>query len=163
MITMAIDASSKSTGVAIYDNKELIYYKCITETSLDSLTRIEKMTSEIRILYDKYQVNKVIMEDVIPEDVRHNQQVFKILHYLQASIVLELHKSKQTVEFYVSSEWRKLCGFRTGRGITRDVLKKASMDFVKNKYNLEVNDDIADAICIGWAYTNQNSTGFQFK
>ena len=29
MITMAIDASSKSTGIAIFKDKELAYYECI--------------------------------------------------------------------------------------------------------------------------------------
>jgi hypothetical protein len=94
------------------------------------------------------------MEDVIPEDVRHNQQVFKVLHYLQAAVVLMLNDYKQTVEFYVSSEWRKKCGIKTGRGITRDMVKQADIKFVKDKYNLDVNDDIADAIGIGYAYLN---------
>ena len=154
MITMAIDASSKATGVAIFKEKELVYYECIYATNTNSLDRINKMVARIKELYETWKVTNVIMEDVIPEDVRHNQQVFKVLHYLQAAIVLMLHNYKQTVEFYVSSEWRKKCGIKTGRGITRDMVKQADIKFVKNKYNLDVNDDIADAIGIGYAYLN---------
>jgi len=51
-----------------------------------------------------------------------------------------------------SSHWRKICGIRTGRGVRRDTLKKASQDLVKNTYNIEVNDDESDAICLGMAY-----------
>lgn len=154
MVTMAIDASSKSTGIAIFKDKDLIHYECITAGSTNPYKRIKKMVQEISNLYQKYQVTNVIMEDVIPEDVRHNQQVFKVLHYLQAAVVLMLNDYKQTVEFYVSSEWRKKCGIKTGRGITRDMVKQADIKFVKNKYNLDVNDDIADAIGIGYAYLN---------
>lgn len=169
MVTMAIDASSKSTGIAIFKDKELVYYECISATHSDAFVRIKYMVSQIKYIYEKWHINTVIMEDVIPEDVRHNQSVFKVLHYLQAAVVLMLHDYNQEVEFYISSEWRKKCGIRTGRGITRDMVKAADLKFVKDKYNLDVNDDIADAICIGYAYTNSilpsvtEIDGFEFK
>ena len=153
MITMAIDASSKSTGVAIFKDKELVYYECISATDNDAFARIKKMVSRIKNIYEAWEVTNVIMEDVIPEDVRHNQNVFKILHYLQALTVLMLHEYNQKVEFFVSSEWRKKCGIRTGRGITREMVKAADIKFVKDNYSIDVNDDVADAICIGYAYT----------
>ena len=43
-------------------------------------------------------------------------------------------------------------GIHTGKGIKRDELKKKSQFLVKNIYNIDVNDDISDAICIGIAY-----------
>lgn len=162
MVTMAIDASSKSTGVAIFKDKELIHYQLITSSSDDAFVRIKKMVAEIKKIYWTWNVTNVIMEDVLPEDVRHNQNVFKILHYLQAAVVLMLHDCDQKVEFYVSSHWRKKCGIRTGRGITRDMVKAADIKFVKDKYGLEVNDDIADAICIGYAYTQPNTAASAF-
>ena len=72
--------------------------------------------------------------------------------YLQAAIVLELHKRKAKVEFSVASHWRSICGIRTGAGIRRDTLKKASQTLVKSVYNIDVNDDISDAVCLGMAY-----------
>ena len=62
------------------------------------------------------------------------------------------------MEFFTASEWRKRCGIRTGRGITRDKVKAADIKFVKDTYNIDANDDICDAICIGYAYTNGKST-----
>lgn len=158
MITMAIDASSKSTGVAIFKDKELVYYECISATDNDAFARIKKMVSRIKNIYEAWEVTNVIMEDVIPEDVRHNQNVFKILHYLQALTVLMLHEYNQKVEFFVSSEWRKKCGIRTGRGITREMVKAADIKFVKDNYSIDVNDDVADAICIGYAYTQPKTS-----
>ena len=48
-------------------------------------------------------------------------------------------------------------GIKNGRGIKRQTLKEADIEFVKNKYRINVNDDVADAICIGLAqYTKQD-------
>ena len=165
MIIMAIDASSKSTGIAIFDEQKLVHYECIAAADSDAFARIKKMVARIKNIYEAWNVTNVIMEDVIPEDVRHNQAVFKVLHYLQAAVVLMLHEYNQKVEFYVSSEWRKKCGIKTGRGITRDMVKAADIKFVKDNYNIDANDDICDAICIGYAYTHQpvSVNGFEFK
>ena len=80
--------------------------------------------------------------------------------YLQASIVLMFHQKKQKVEFYTASHWRKLCGIKTGGGIKRETLKKASIQLIKEKYNVDVNDDIADSICLGYAYALENGSAF---
>ena len=92
------------------------------------------------------------MEDILPSDVGNNQKIYKALIYLQAAIVLMFHKNKINVDFYVASHWRSACGIKTGRGVKRDTLKQASIKLVKATYNIDVNDDIADAICMGIAY-----------
>lgn len=165
MKTLALDMSSKSTGWSVFEDTELIAYGCIVDNNSDAFARIKKMVAEIKNIYETYQITQVICEDVLPEDVRYNQHVFKILHYLQALTVLMLHGYNQKVEFYVSSEWRKKCGIKTGRGITRDMVKAADIKFVKDNYNIDANDDICDAICIGYAYTHQpvSVNGFEFK
>lgn len=163
MITIAIDASSKSTGIAVFKDKELIYKNCIVSNKKDTYARIKYMVAEIEKVYKKYGADNIIIEDVIPEDVRHNQSVYKVLIYLQAAIVLMFHEYQKEVEFYTSSEWRAKCGIHTGRGIKRESLKAADINFVKEKYNMLVNDDVADAICIGWAYINAKSAPTAFN
>ena len=152
--TLALDLSTKNSGYAIFEDKKLIDYGCISATDNNVLNRIEKMTKELKEIFDKYEPDNIIVEEVLPEDVKNNQKVFKALMYMQAAIALEFNKSKKTLEFYTSSEWRKKCGIHTGRGITRDTLKSADINFVKDKYNIVANDDICDAICIGYAYTH---------
>ena len=156
---LAIDGSTTSSGIAIFDNLELIHYECIS-TSGDTLTRIQKTVKRIRQLYDLYNPTDVIMQEVLPEDVRHNQVTYKALMYLQAGIALELNKSRQKMQFYIPGTWRKICGIKTGRGVKRQTLKAASQELVKKKYNIEVNDDISDAICIGNAYVEQHRSAF---
>ena len=92
MITIAIDASSKSTGIAVFKDKELIYKNCIASSNKDTYARIKYMVAEIEKVYKKYGADNIIIEDVIPEDVRHNQSVYKVLIYLQAAIVLMFHE-----------------------------------------------------------------------
>lgn len=152
MITLAIDASTKSTGWSIFEEQELKDYGCITAGSANLFHRIHKMASEINNIILKYKVTNVAIENVIPEDVRHNQSVYTALMYLQAFLVdvCDQHKIKPT--FYVASAWRKKCGIHTGRGIVRESLKAKDIEFVKSQFNLSVNDDEADAICIGFAH-----------
>jgi hypothetical protein len=93
------------------------------------------------------------MEQVIPDNLNdakwtRNQATFKALFYLQAAIVLMFDHYDLEVELVGASTWRKWCGIKQG-GANRETLKFRDVEFVKNNYGLEVNDDIADAICIG--------------
>lgn len=151
MIIMSIDGSTKSTGIAIFDNKQLIYYKCISASGTNMLNRISVIVHGIDEIARKYKVEKVFMEDVIPEDVKHNQSVYKALMYLQGAVALMFNKLKIQVIYFTASEWRAKVGIKTGRGVKRDVLKAKSIALVKEAYHIDVNDDIADSICIGLA------------
>lgn len=164
MKVLALDLSTKSTGWAVFEDKKLVDSGCVTASGTNVLNRISKITDELRIIYDRYLPDDIIVEEVLPEDVRHNQQVFKALMYMQAAVALEFNKSGKKLNFYVSSEWRKKCGIRTGRGITRDMVKAADIKFVKDNYNIDANDDVCDAICIGHAYTHSITVvdGFEF-
>lgn len=173
--TIAIDASTKSTGVAVFKNQKLIKYECITQSSKNVLKRIKGMTDAIEKIYTFFSFNnfcdliedgikgegsydydiQIVMEQIIPDNLvdvawAKNQNTFKALFYLQAAIVLMFDHYDKEVEFMGASTWRRLCGIQQGRA-NRDILKARDIKFVKEHYFLEVNDDIADAICLGHA------------
>lgn len=154
-ILLAIDASTKSTGIAIFKNHKLFYQTCIQATDEDVFNRIKFMCVKINSLIMEYNVTEVVIEDVIPEDVQGNNKVFKTLMYLQGFIyeICNHHNLKPT--FYVASHWRKLCGIKTGK-VKRDTLKAAAIQYVKENENIIVNDDVADAICLGYAYLQEH-------
>lgn len=52
---------------------------------------------------------------------------------------------------YLPSQWRKVLGFKQGR-VTRENLKQQAIDLVRDTYNLSVQTDEADALCIAMAY-----------
>ena len=57
MNILSLDASTKSTGFAVYQGTELKHYGCITSSSTDLFKRIHKMVDEIKPLIQEYQPN----------------------------------------------------------------------------------------------------------
>ena len=80
--------------------------------------------------------------------------------WLQGVIIIAAYECKSTmqVQFVNTSEWRAAIKIRQGRGIKRDEVKSRDIQYVKNKYNIEVNDDEADAICIFDSYWLRNDS-----
>ena len=162
MYLLSLDLSTKSSGWAVFNNGELIDDGCITASSTDLIKRIKKMTDELQIsALNKYEIGKVIVEEVRPEGGYGvgNQKTHKALMWLQAAVAFMLHDNYPTVEleYIYPSSWRASLGIKNGRGIKRQTLKEADIEFVKTKYRINVNDDVADAICIGLAqYVQQD-------
>lgn len=156
MAILSIDASTKSSGWAIYEGTQLKNYGCITSSSTDLFKRIHKMVDEIDILIANNNISKLILEEVRPDDVggRSNLVTHKALMYLQAAIEFLIHDKhpKITIEYLYPSEWRKCCKIKTGRGVVRETVKQRDIRFVQEEFGITVNDDIADAIGLGYAH-----------
>lgn len=161
MRLLAIDASTTSSGWAIFEDKELKDYGCLTASSTDVIVRIKKIILELNSLLKEYTIDKILMEEVRPELSVQNIKTHKALMYLQAAIIFLIHENYKNIpiDFVYPSEWRKKCGIKTGSGVSRSIVKQADIDFVKNKYHIDVNDDIADAIGIGYGYIHEEKTG----
>lgn len=160
MITLSIDGSTKSTGVAVFEQGKLKYYQCIKASDSNTNKRIKKMINRIKQICEQYKPTDIVMEQILPEDVKYSQNTYKPLIYLQAAVVLGLDELDKKICLYTASHWRSVCGIRVGRGIKREELKKASQRLVQMIYNIQVNDDISDAICLGIAYIKQHRSAF---
>lgn len=156
MKILALDLSTHSSGVAIFEDENLIHYTCITSSSTDLIKRINIMKDGIRNILSEYKIDKIIVEEVRPEGGYGvgNQKTHKALMWLQGAIAFLAHDefNNLPIEYIYPSSWRAKLGIKNGRGIKRTSLKEADIAFVKDKYNIKVNDDIADAICIGLSY-----------
>lgn len=166
MIILALDASTKNSGYAIFDNKKLIQYGCIQSSKNNVIERILYMIKEIDKLIDEYQIEKIILEEVLPKNEAYddganhhaNPKVFKPLMWLQGGInfmIYTKHKDIE-IEYILPNQWRSKVGIRTGRGIKRESLKAADIKFAKETFDIDVNDDIADACGIGWSYIKES-------
>ena len=171
MNILSIDASTKSTGWSVFSEDALLDYGCITSSSTDLIKRIHKMVDELQLIIQKYKIKKIILEEVRPETGNAGSQNIKThraLMWLQGALAIMAHDNCGDPEFIYlyPSEWRKVCGIKTGSGIKRETLKQKDIEFVKNKFNIIVNDDIADAIGIGYAFLNpakkESFDGFEF-
>lgn len=162
MKVISIDASTKSTGVAVFDNETLIYYDCITASSTDVIKRIEKISNRLNEILDYFKPEKLILEEVRPENQygAGNIQTHRVLMWLQAEINFLCHKKTPIIEvdYIYPNEWRSYIGIHTGAGVRRDILKKRDIEFVKKKFNIDVNDDVADAIGIFCGYTEKKKS-----
>ena len=156
MKTLAIDASTKSSGIAIFQQGKLIHYECLIQNDRNVYKRIDNMSNKIVEICKKYKPTNIVMEEVLPQDVRQNQSVYKALIYLQGETITKLGVLGYKVDLYVVGHWRRICGIHTGPGVKRETLKAASQRLVKMIYNINVNDDISDAICLGIAYIKEN-------
>ena len=151
MIVLALDLSTKSSGWAVYEHQKLFSHGCITASSTNLYKRIHKMVDGVEEILKSIKIDKAIIEEVVPEDIHNNQSVVKALLYLQGYITELLDKYNIEFQFYTASQWRKKCGIHTGRGIKRESLKPKDIQFVQSQFGIKVNDDEADAICIGFA------------
>lgn len=154
MKILAIDASTKSTGVAIFSEGALLGSSCITSASTDLYKRIHIMVNNIQTLVEQLSIGTIVMEEVIPDHTK-NTNTFKALMYLQALLHIQLHDTHPEVkiELVYPGSWRSACGIKIGRGVKRESLKAADIAFANTTYGLNItNDDQADAICIGHAY-----------
>ena len=109
------------------------------------------MRQEIVGLICRYNPDKIIMEQVRPE---YNSHTNKVLMWLQAVIVVAAYQVDSSIEcqFIGASTWRAALKIKQGRGVKRQALKPQDIQYVQNKYHIQVNDDEADAICIFDAY-----------
>ena len=98
MKILALDASTKSTGVAFFNNASLINYKCITSTSADLFKRIHVMIDGIKEILQEQQINAVVLEEVRPENGLANIKTHKALMYLQGAIAMMLHDTYPHIE-----------------------------------------------------------------
>lgn len=157
MNLIAIDGSTKSSGIAIYKHNKLYQTDCITASSSDLFDRITVMLEGIR----KILIQNPDLEYLILEQVRQqgfvNIKTYKALMYLQGCISKMIHDQFKhiQIDFLYPSEWRKICQIKQGRGVQRAKQKQNDIQWVKDIFKLEVNDDIADAIGIGYAYINK--------
>lgn len=166
MIILSIDASTKSSGWAIFEDSKLIDYGCITASSTDLIKRIHKVVDGLDEIFKKYKIEKVVLEEVRPEMGLQNIQTHRALMWLQGAIATMVHDNygtKITFEYVYPSSWRAALGIKTGAGIRRQSLKSQDIKFVKDTYDIDVNDDIADAIGIGHAYTNKISNEINWE
>jgi len=160
MILLALDLSSKSSGWAIFNDTMLIDSGCVASSSTDLLKRINIMRDGLKEVVEKYKPDKVIAEEVRPENGMQNLKTHRALMWTQAAIALMLYdyNKKLEMELIYPSSWRAAIGIKTGRGIKRATLKEKDIQFVKENYNLNVNDDEADAICIGYSAVSNIDT-----
>ena len=143
MKVLGLDTSTTSTGYAVLDGLKLISYGTIkTPKEGDLLDKIIYIEEHIKQIIKAKEVEFIVVEDLA---VTRSASTTKALAGLLYHLLTEFRKRDMLVVQVRPSEWRKVCKIK---GKCRKELKENAIKYVKNKYNIKVCDDEADAICI---------------
>ena len=142
MKVLGLDLSTVSTGYCVIDNNKILTYGVIRPPSnKDFIDRIIFIEKEIKELIKAKSIEYVCIEEL---SSMRSASTTKKLAALQGHIEIQLRKKDMLVVTARPSEWRK----NKIKGRKREELKNNAIKYVKDKYDLIVNDDEADAICI---------------
>lgn len=151
IITCGLDISSKKTGICKLVNGNLKDFDLLNCSDIrDSSQRVDEMAREIIKKLNYYSPTILVVEDTWN---KNNVQTTKMLSELIGVAKGWAITNKCCWNKLLPSEWRKYCGIEQGHK-KRPELKQASIDYVKEKYNIEVNDDVADSIAMADGYCN---------
>ena len=107
------------------------------------------MNDKMIELIDKYKPDFIVFEDI---QFQQNYGTFKQLGQLQGILMAYLFKLDVGFQIIEPSAWKSSCGIK---GRKREEQKKNTQAFVKMMYKVNVSEDEADAIGIGfWAINN---------
>lgn len=99
-------------------------------------------------LLSTYDISAVFIEDI---QLRINVYSFKRLAQLQGVLINLFEKSEYLYGYVAPVQWQAYCYGKASKNSS----KEHSIQFVKTHFNIETkNDNLADAICIGWYVVN---------
>ncbi len=168
MKILAVD-QARHGAWAVYDygEKRLLDYDTWSFDSKNytfeqAILHIEALLSEVIRTHD---ICAVFIEDI---QMQKNVLSFKRLAQLQGVLVNLCEKTNILYNLVAPTQWQNFCKARgrTTKEIkskvtsveptTKKTSKILSLQFVQEKFEIEtVNDNLSDAICIGWYVVNK--------
>ena len=144
---LALDQSSKTSGYAVFYDKELKYYGHFTFEDDDLGDRLYKIRKKVNELIEKYEINEVVFEDIqLQNNVGNNVKTFKVLAEVFGIIYELATELKLPHREVLAATWKSTLNIK---GKTRPEQKKNAQKYVNEKFNIKATQDECDAICIG--------------
>ena len=145
-VMLTLDTSTTSSGIAIFHNGILQKANLINlSNEKDSEKRVKQMALELLELLNLYCPQIIYIEDV---KVVRNAITMRQLMRIQGVILGWSLQHDCEFNIIAPTVWRKILSFEQGK-MERNELKMKAIEYVKEKYEIETNDDVAEAICIG--------------
>lgn len=151
-IVLSLDQALRTTGYAVFHGDELVANGTFTVPSDKPMDeRLHLFMLEVQKLKRQYEPDVICFEDIQDQN---NTKTFKILAYVQASMLIFCALTESKYCILAPSHWRKVLGGGFGR--TRAEQKEHSIAIVKERFGIDVDSDTADAICIGLAHLEES-------
>ena len=152
MRILALDQALVTTGWAVIEDGKLVDHGTFSTNTSHSLgDRLKYIWEKVDFLFHNYNADYIAFEDI---QNQHNNDTFKRLAYVQATICLWCAWNSRDYSILAPSHWRKVLGGGFGR--KRQEQKEAAIKYVKDNCGESVSSDEADAICIGLAYYKES-------
>lgn len=165
MGTLAFDQAFQTTGIAVFDDNNVIVQVGTFKTSsvYPDEIRIKQIKDMVIEYALDYKENYGDLPNIVIEDIqaqRGNISTYKKLAYAQAAILEAAAELNANINIIAPSSWRSILNQRWGTefGTKRADQKKVAMDVAQeyiaikhSNISVGITNDIADAICIGLA------------
>lgn len=150
---LAIDQATGISGWAIFDGTDLIQFGTIQMTHATAVERIEAVRQWVASMIELWNPDRVAIEDIHLQKFEKNfgygnESVitFKTLAHLQGVLINYFYINGIKYDIIHSAKWREFCQIK---GAHRSDKKRSAQLKIKEWYDVTVNQDEADAICIG--------------
>ena len=158
---LCLDLSTKSSGWSVLNmiTNDLVAYGRVEkyrDEESDMRKRVMYMMDNIKLIIDKYEPCKVVMEDVVP--TINNSCTVKALSILSGAISGMCHTLGLEYDFVSVATWHSELGILKSKGD----LKEQSINWVNNKYGTSFifkspsskynEDDLCDSVALGCYY-----------
>lgn len=141
---IAFDNATQKMGISIFDSGKLVYYGLMSFNDTDHVKRLNNI---------RHTLEEIIIPAWSPdfiqfEDVQHQNSyiTYEILIKLVGVLEMACDKFGIPYEKTRSSVWRS---HHAINGKERNAEKKRAIDLVQKMYQIDVGDDVAEAILIG--------------
>lgn len=147
MRLLALDQSSHISGYAVFIDGKLKTYGKIDLKDSDVGIRLTQLRKELIKLIMDNDIDYIAFEDIYMDGQKvNNVQTFKVLAEV-FGVCYELFTELEIpCEAVLAGTWKSTLGIK---GKTRPEQKKGAQEYVKNRFQVNVIQDVADALCIG--------------
>ena len=151
IIILNFDQATKISGYSLFDNKELVAYGKleVDKKEKNIIERMKQMISLIKLKINEHKPDFIVFEDC---QFQKSYKTYQELSQMQGVLMNVLFELNIGFEIVSPSTWRS---YSKIKGRKRVEQKFNTQIFVKDKYGIEVSEDIADAIGIGVFSSNK--------
>ena len=149
MKILSFDQSTRLSAYAVFEDGKLIDYNFIKLKTKDTDKRFVEMVQGIVKVIADVVPDVVVFENV---SLQTNAATLTSLARLLGAVTGWCIFGNIEHELYYASQWRRILGFKNGRGCNREYYKERAINYIKDLFGIDEGDVVAEAICIGLAY-----------
>lgn len=146
---MGIDNATQNMGISIFDDGKLVFQTLIKIGGSNFEDRIQTIFNMMEHqIIKEWEPDYMIFEDI---QYQNNYQTYKKLAMLLGLLIVAAQNAGVKWEVVPPVTWRSHFGI-SGK---RETVKKQAISKIATMYQLDVTDDIAEAILIGQYYVEK--------